>query len=82
MNESGAALIFLDRKLSFKELNKKTTPTQLLKYITTVSLYNLIKTEMPEEEWINLHFNVQNNCRNTRFVFQQQLGTSEESIVC
>jgi hypothetical protein len=70
---SGAALRLLDKNLSFKELHKKynrATPTQFQKYTTAVSLYDLIKKEIPEEEWINLQFNIQNDRRNTRLSFQ------------
>ena len=70
---SGAALKLLDRDRSFKELHKKynrATPTQFQKYTTAVSLYDLIKKEIPEDEWINLQFNIQNDRRNTRLSFQ------------
>jgi len=70
---SGAALKLLDKNLSFKELHKKynrATPTQFQKYTTAVSLYDLIKKEIPEEDWINLQFNIQNDRRNTRLTFQ------------
>jgi exonuclease III len=70
---SGAALKLLDRDRSFKELHKKynrATPTQFQKYTTAVSLYDLIKKEIPEDEGINLQFNIQNDRRNTRLSFQ------------
>jgi hypothetical protein len=70
---SGAALKLLDKNLLFKELHKKynrATPTQFQKYTTAVSLYDLIKKEIPEEDWINLQFNIQNDRRNTRLTFQ------------
>jgi endonuclease/exonuclease/phosphatase family metal-dependent hydrolase len=70
---SGAALRLLDRDRSFKELHKKynrATPTQFQKYTTAISLYDLIKKEIPEDEWINLQFNIQNDQRNTRLSFQ------------
>jgi hypothetical protein len=57
----------------FKELHKKykrATPTQFQKYTTAVSLSDLIKKEIPEEEWINLQFNIQNDWQNTRLSFQ------------
>ena len=70
---SGAALKLLDRDRSFKDLHKKynrATPTQFQEYTTAVSLYDLIKKEIPEDEWINLQFNIQNDRRNTRLSFQ------------
>ena len=69
---SGAALKLLDKNLSYKELHKKfnrATPTQFQKYTTAVSLYDLIRRETPEEDWINLQFNFQNDRRNTRLTF-------------
>jgi hypothetical protein len=65
------ALRLLDINLSFKEVYKKynrATPTQFQKYTTAVSLYDLIKKEIPE--WINLQFNIQNDRQNTRLSFQ------------
>ncbi len=59
--------------MSFKELHKKynrATPTQFQKYTTAVSLYHLIKKEIPEEDWINLQFNIQNDQQSTRLIFQ------------
>ena len=44
--------------------------TQFQKYITAVSFYDLIKKEIPNEDWINLQFNIQNDRRNTRLTFQ------------
>jgi hypothetical protein len=70
---SGAALRLLDRDLSFKELHRKynrATPSQFQKYTTAISLYDLIKKEIPENDWINLQFNIQNDRRNTRLSFQ------------
>ena len=70
---SGNALKLLDRNLSFRGLHKKfnrATPTQFQKYTTAVSLYDLIKMEIPEEDWINLQFNIQNDRRNTKLTFQ------------
>ena len=70
---SGSALKLLDKNLSFRELHKKfnrATPTQFQKYTTAVSFYDLIKKEIPEEDWINLQFNIQNDRRNTRLKFQ------------
>jgi hypothetical protein len=61
---SGAALRLLDKDSSFKDLHKefnRATPTQFQKYTTTVSLYDLIKKEIPEDEWINIQFNIQND---------------------
>ncbi len=70
---------------NFKDLHKefnRATPTQFQKYTTAVSLYDLIKKEIPEDEWINLQFNIQNvrlsfqannklkcgfNCQSNRF---------------
>ena len=46
------------------------TPNKFQKYTTAVSLYDLIKKEIPEEEWINLQFNIQNDGQNTRLSFQ------------
>jgi hypothetical protein len=69
---SGAALKLLDRDRSFKDLHKKynrATPTQFQEYTTAVSLYDLIKKEIPEDEWINLQFSIQNDERNTRLSF-------------
>ena len=75
---SGAALRLLDKNLSFKELHKKynrATPTQFQKYTTAVSLYDLIKKEIPEEEWINL--------REIRgWAFRQITNSSVELTVC
>ena len=70
---SGNALKLLDRNLSFRELHKKfnrATPMQFQRYTTAVSFFDLIKREIPEEEWINLQFNIQNDRRNTRITFQ------------
>jgi hypothetical protein len=53
----GAALRLLDRDLLFKELHRKysrATPFQFQKYPTAISLYDLIKKEIPENDWINL----------------------------
>ncbi len=69
---SGAALRLLDWDSSFKNLNKKfnrATPTQFQKYTTAISLYDLIKKETPEDEWINLQFNIQNDRRNEKLSF-------------
>jgi hypothetical protein len=33
-------------------------------------LYDLIKKEIPEGEWINLQFNIQNDQQNARLSFQ------------
>ena len=70
---SGAALKLLDNSLTYKELHKKfnrATPTQFQKYTTAVSFYDLIKKEIPENDWINFQFNVQNDRRNTKICFQ------------
>ncbi len=70
---SGAALRLLDKDSSFKHLHKEfnsATPTQFPKYKTAVSLYDLIKKEIPEDEWINLQFNIQNDRPNARLSFQ------------
>jgi hypothetical protein len=70
---SGAALKLLDKDMSFKDLHKKynrATPTQFQKYTTAISLYDLIKKEIPEDDWINLQFNIQNDRRNTKLSFQ------------
>ena len=70
---SGAALKLLDKDMSFKDLHKKynrATPTQFQKYTTAISLYDLIKKEIPEDDWINLQFNIQNDWRNTKLSFQ------------
>jgi hypothetical protein len=69
---SGAALRLLDRDMSFRALHKKynrATPTQFQKYTTAISLYDLIKNKIPEDEWINLQFNIQNEQRNTKLSF-------------
>jgi hypothetical protein len=69
---SGAALRLLDKEMSFKALHKKynrATPTQFQKYISAISLYDLVKKEIPEDEWINLLFNIQNDRRNTKLSF-------------
>jgi hypothetical protein len=69
---SGAALRLLDKDSSFKDLHKKfnrATPTQFQEYTTAISLYDLIKKEIPEDEWINLQFNIQNDRRNARLSF-------------
>jgi hypothetical protein len=70
---SGAALRLLDKDMSFKALHKKynrATPTQFQKYTTAISLYDLVKKEIPEDEWINLQFNIQNDRRNMKLSFQ------------
>jgi len=70
---SGAALRLLDKDSSFKDLHKKfnrATPTQFQKYTTAISLYDLIKKEIPEDEWINLQFNIQNDRPNENLSFQ------------
>jgi hypothetical protein len=70
---SGAALRLLDKDSSCKDLHKefnRATPTQFQKYTTAVSLYDLIKKEIPEDEWINLQFNIQNDRQNARLSFQ------------
>ena len=68
----------MEKNLSFKELHKKynkATPTQFQKYTTAVSLYDLIKKEIPEEEWINL--------REIRgWAFRQITNSSVELTVC
>jgi uncharacterized protein YkuJ len=69
---SGAALRLLDRDMSFRALHKKynrATPSQFQKYTTAISLYDLIKNERPEDEWINLQFNIKNDQRNTKLSF-------------
>ena len=69
---SGAAPKLLDKNLSLRELHKKfhrATPTQFQKYTTAVFLYDLIKKEIPEEDWINLQFIIQNDRRNMRLCF-------------
>ena len=69
---SGAALRLLDRDMSFRALHKKynrATPSQFQKYTTAISLYDLIKNERPEDEWINLQFNIKNDQRNTKLTF-------------
>ena len=68
-----AALKLLVKDSSFKDLHKefnRATPTQFQKYTTAISLYDLIKKEIPEDEWINLQFNIQNDRRNSRLSFQ------------
>jgi hypothetical protein len=53
----------------FKDLLKKfnrATPTQFQKYTTAISLNNLIKKEIPEDERINL----QNDWQNEKLSFQ------------
>ena len=70
---SGNALKLLERGTSFRELHKKynrATPTQFQKYITAVSFFDLVKCETPEDDWINLQFNIQNDRRNPRLTFQ------------
>ena len=70
---SGNALKLLEKDLSFRELHKKynrATPTQFQRYITAVSIYDLVKTETPEDDWINLQFNIQTDRRNERLTFQ------------
>ena len=43
--------------------------------------YNLINREIPEEDWINLQFSIQNDRRNTRITFlQMRVKMSIESI--
>jgi hypothetical protein len=37
---------------------------------TPAVLYDLIKKEIPEEDWINLQFNIQNDWQNMRLSFQ------------
>lgn len=72
LSASGNALRLLDKNLSFRELHKKfnrATPTQFQKYITAVSFYDLVKTEQPEDDWINLQFNLSTDRRNTRLTF-------------
>jgi hypothetical protein len=69
---SGVALRLLDRDMSFRALHKKynrATPSQFQKYTTEISLYDLIKNEKPEDEWINLQFNIKNDERNTKLSF-------------
>jgi hypothetical protein len=69
---SGAALRLLDRDMSFRALHKKynrATPSQFQKYTTAISLYDLIKNEKPEDEWINLQFIIKNDERNTKLSF-------------
>ena len=71
---SGTALKLLDRSLTYKELHKqfnRATPSQFQKYVTAVSFYDLVKREMPEDDWINLQFNIQNDRRNIRLSFQK-----------
>ena len=41
-----------------------------IRHTTAVSFYDLIKKEIPEEDWINMQFNFQNDRRNTRLKFQ------------
>ena len=70
---SGNALKLLERGTSFRDLHKKynrATPTQFQKYTTAVSFYDLVKTETPENDWINIQFNIQNDRRNPRLTFQ------------
>ena len=70
---SGNALKLLERGMSFRELHKKynrATPTQFQKYTTAVSFHDLVKNETPENDWINLQFNIQNDRRNPRLTFQ------------
>ncbi len=70
---SGAALRLLVKDSLFKDLHKKfnrATPTQFQKYTTAVSLYDLIKKEIPEDEWINLQFNIQNDWQSKKLSFQ------------
>ena len=70
---SGNALKLLERGTSFRELHKKynrATPTQFQKYMTAVSFFDLVKCETPEDDWINLQFNIQNDRRNPRLTFQ------------
>ena len=70
---SGNALKLLERDRSFRELHKKynrATPTQFQKYTTAVSFYDLVKNSTPENDWINLQFNIQNDRRNPRLTFQ------------
>ena len=65
---SGNALKLLERGMSFRELHKKynrATPTQFQKYTTAVSFHDLVKNETPENDWINVQFNIQNDCRQT-----------------
>ena len=69
---SGNALKLLEKDASFKDLHKKynrATPTQFQKYSTAVSFYDLIRREIPEEDWINLQFNIQNDRRNSKLTF-------------
>ena len=70
---SGNALKLLERDKSFRELHKKysrATPTQFQKYTTAISFYDLVRSETPEDDWINLQFNIQNDRRNPRLTFQ------------
>jgi hypothetical protein len=72
LSASGAAQRLLDRDMSFRALHKKynrATPTQFQKYMTAISLYDLIKNKIPEDEWINLQFNIQNEQQNTKLRF-------------
>ena len=67
------ALKLLERGKSFRELHKKynrATPTQFQKYMTAVSFFDLVRSETPEDDWINLQFNIQNDRRNPRLTFQ------------
>jgi hypothetical protein len=49
----GAAFRKLDKDMLFKALHRKynrATPTQFQKYITAISLYDLVKKEISEDE--------------------------------
>ena len=62
-----------DEKVWKSKLHKKynrATPTQFQKYTTAVSFYDLVRKEIPEEDWIGLQFSIQNDRRNTRLSFQ------------
>jgi hypothetical protein len=61
---SGGAQRLLNKDSLFKDLHKKfnrATPTQFQKYTIAISLYDLIKKEIPEDKWINPQFNIQND---------------------
>ena len=82
---AGAALRLLTKDSSFKDLHKefnRATSTQFQKYTTAVSLYDLIKKEIPEDEWINLQFNIQNDRRNTKLSFHANNKLKCDSTVC
>ncbi len=82
---SDPLVVNLDINLSFKKFPKKynrATPTHLQKYMTAFASCDLIKKEIPEEDWTNLQFNIKNDRQNTRLSFRQITNSSVELTVC